>query len=94
MQQLADVSDDIELLVQLTAKRFSVGFGRVAFAAGKLPVAFEMRAGGTKREKTGVAACNDRGDDCDGHASNYHYLWRVAPRRWIWTMNSPRLSLT
>ncbi len=42
MKQLADVGDDVELFEQLAAQRFAVRLVRMHFAAGKLPMTFQM----------------------------------------------------
>jgi hypothetical protein len=55
-----------ELLVDLPAQTGVKRFTWLAFAAGKLPQAFEMRALQSTREEVRVTTSNDGGSNDDG----------------------------
>jgi hypothetical protein len=44
VEQLADISHDIELFEELATKRLLMRFARMDLPAGKLPMSFEVRA--------------------------------------------------
>lgn len=65
VQAGADMSENVELFVQLATERLDVRFGRQAFATWKLPPAFEMRPCGAEGQQERVVSPNHRRHDHD-----------------------------
>ena len=60
---VADVTDDVELFVELAAQRLAVSLRGKRLATGKLPMPGEMRSVRAKGEKKPVISLDDSRDD-------------------------------
>lgn len=65
-ESVTDAGHDVQFFEQFASQRFGVGFGRMALAAGKFPVAFEVGPRRAEGQKEAVVPLDDRGDNDDG----------------------------
>ena len=61
-----DAGDDVQFFEELAPQRFSVGFGWMALATGKFPVAFEVGPRRAEGQEEAVVPLDDRRDNDDG----------------------------
>ena len=65
VQARANLTDDVELFVQLASQRLDMGFGRQAFSTRKLPPTFEMCPSRAEGQQELVVSLNHRRHDHD-----------------------------